>query len=87
MPVNSTALRVTWEEPNFADQNGILQNYFVTYSIMGSALETLVEVGSNEVTLGGLEEFTIYEITVNASTNVGVGPGATVTIRTPVDGK
>ena len=35
------------------------------------------------VVLEGLQEFANYTIRVNASTNVGSGPGSEVTVRTP----
>ncbi len=85
--INSTVLNVTWEEPNFEDQNGILQNYIVTFSIVGSLEETVLEVENTQVILSGLQEFTNYTITVNASTVVGVGPGVTASIRTLADGE
>ena len=86
-PLHSTALRVTWEEPNFEDQNGVLQDYVITYSTVGNAIKMMMTVEITEVILSGLEEFTDYMLMVNASTLVGVGPGAVVTVRTLADGK
>ena len=84
--IYSTALQLSWNEPNAADRNGVLQNYHIFYSIVGSAVEHTVETENTGITLTGLEEYTDYVISVNASTVIGIGPGASVTIRTAADG-
>ena len=86
MFLNSTAIGVQWEEPNPPDQNGVITSYTITYSSQRSRKEQITTT-ETEVVLGGLEEFTLYTIIVNASTTVGTGPGAVTTARTDEDGE
>ncbi len=87
--VNSTSVRVTWNPPSVT--NGLLVSYTVYYSIvnlMNSNVgpEPSVSVDTTQeplsVMLNGLVEFTVYRVTVSASTGAGEGdssPGVTVT--------
>ena len=79
---------MTWEEPNLADQNGVITSYTVTYRSLGAVDEGgRFSTSGTTTTLTDLEEFTQYEITVNASTAIGTGPGADAVHRTLGDGK
>ena len=79
---------MTWEEPDLADQNGVITSYTVTYRSLGAVDEGgRFDTSGTATTLENLEEFTQYEITVNASTAIGTGPGAITTNRTLGDGK
>ena len=81
---SATTLRVTWGPPD--PPNGILLNYTLTYAGPTGDEVTLTTPNMEEV-LMSLEEFTMYIITVRASTSVGMGPPATFSIMTPGAGK
>lgn len=85
-PMNSTSLRVTWDEPTADDQNGIITSYIITYQSLsaGDGIGTS-NTPDTEIILSGLEEFTVYNIIVNASTAVGTGPGVSIMARTQED--
>ena len=80
MAESSTTIAVMWEEVLPIDQNGVI----TMYKVMSTPLETFegtlesdtVNVsGSNmSVVLRGLQEYTNYAISVQASTSVGMGP-------------
>lgn len=78
---------MTWEEPDADARNGIITSYTITYRSLsaGNGMGTR-DTSDTEVVLSGLEEFTVYEIVVNASTAVGTGPGIPTTARTLEDG-
>ena len=75
-----TSLELSWLPPDITEQNGILQDYVVSYNFKGSYIE--LNTSETSIILEDLEEFTIYVITVNASTRIGVGPGASVRATT-----
>ena len=72
---SSTSIFVQWGSVPAADQNGIILRYTVTYAALpnGRPQPKVVDPPANEATLTGLDEFTIYRITVFASTSKGGG--------------
>ncbi len=80
------ALTVTWEPPASATRNGILQDYFISYSdSTGGVVNRTTPL--TEVQLVGLDEFTVYNIAVRASTTAGAGPEALIQGTTLSTGK
>ena len=87
---NSTSIFIRWEEVPEPDQNGVILNYTVTYQVLpsGAALTETVVVPTTNITLGDLDEFTEYSITVFASTIKGAGAtSAPIIVRTDEDSK
>ena len=84
--VTPTSISLSWEAPDVSEQNGVLLNYTIAYSVQS---EPVIErtTPDTEITLRDLEEFTEYDITVSASTAEGVGPVAEITQRTLEDGE
>ena len=79
--VNSTAIRVTWEDP--AIINGQIQNFIVEYTKSDTAGVVLnSSVNINELSLSGLDIYTLYNITVATVTGGGTGDGVTMQKRT-----
>ena len=71
----STSIFVQWDEVSADNQNGIIVNYTVTYteSPNGSSLDVVVIAPKRNIKLVLLKKFTIYSITVFASTSKGGG--------------
>ena len=92
--ISPTIVIVSWNLPNIYHQNGIITEFSLTYKrVEGDTnLRTIiipVVNGTDYVlpALIGLEENTIYVITVRASTALGNGPVATLSVITPRNGK
>ena len=76
--VNSTAVSLTWSEPLLP--HGIITSYMITYNSTGSQIS--VTVNTNSYLISGLDEFTRYTVFIQASTRVGFGPSASLTVTT-----
>ncbi len=76
--MSSTEILVNWTDVLEIDQNGIITEYEVMYEPLmtfGGQLSTsTVNTTNFFTTLGGLEEFVNYSISVRAYTSVGPGP-------------
>ena len=71
-------------------RNGILRDYVVYYTSDAELPMSQWErttTPNNSITLTGLRIFTVYTVSVAASTVAGVGPYDTVEIRTLNDSK
>ncbi|XP_071800264.1 receptor-type tyrosine-protein phosphatase F-like isoform X1 [Asterias amurensis] len=86
--LSSTSLRIEWEAPPEARQNGDITSYKVNYLKLPGDTQTqlMQEVGPSDrsCTLTNLDKWTRYEITVLATTVVGDGP-ASMPIRVQTD--
>ncbi|XP_042605749.1 receptor-type tyrosine-protein phosphatase S isoform X9 [Cyprinus carpio] len=79
---SSTTLMVSWRPPPAESQNGALAGYIVRYAVVGAGAEVntepveepAVSPSSNQIQLQRLEKWTLYRVTVAASTSVGPGP-------------
>ena len=76
--VNSTAVSLTWSEPLLP--HGIIISYKITYNSTGRQIS--VTVNTNSYLISGLDEFTMYTVFIRASTRVGFGPSASLTVTT-----
>ena len=78
--ISDTVIQVAWDEVPSIDQNGIIIQYDVEYSlphISDSQMLVSITVGdfSNlEVNITGLQAHTDYSIRVRAHTSIGAGP-------------
>ena len=85
--LNSTTVNVSWNEPTMP--NGIILSYAVYYSAESNEISLQIDSITNQATyfleLSNLTEFTTYFIRVTASTRIGEGPSANVTVVTDPD--
>ena len=85
--INSTALNFSWEPPCLEDRNGMIRNYTYTYFISKEIMNKSDVTEATSFVLTGLEEYTEYNITVQANTINGSGPGVSTVVWTELDSK
>ena len=89
--LSSTILLVTWYEPTFSEQNGILTKYRVTWrGLERDTEERLEDISVNSTSntsyvLTDLDAYTSYEVNVSSFTSVGAGPTSSTTVTTLQD--
>ena len=89
--LSSTILLVTWYEPPFSEQNGILTKYRVTWrGLERDTEERLEDISVNSTSntsyvLTDLDAYTSYEVNVSSFTSVGAGPTSSTTVTTLQD--
>ncbi|TRY60380.1 hypothetical protein DNTS_025785 [Danionella cerebrum] len=75
---SSTSLLVSWRPPPVQSQNGALSGYTVRYAAVGAGSEWGTEnveaPATEQILLQRLEKWTMYRVSVSASTDVGLGP-------------
>ena len=82
-------MALSWAPP--LTTNGMLTSYHIDYqSASGSGIHdnegVNLPVSTTSYTVTGLEENTLYHLTVSAETSAGRGEGSTVSVRTLPDG-
>ncbi|CAL4068056.1 unnamed protein product [Meganyctiphanes norvegica] len=88
---SSTSLRVTWEPPARDLWNGNILGYYVGYRMHTQSADynfQTVEVGSaygGSSTLTGLQQYTRYEVVVQAFNNKGAGPLSMPSFQTTLE--
>ena len=82
--LNTTSIRVQWEEVPEIDQNGIITFYKVRIDPAQFQNVRYVNVSGSELVLvvGGLQEFVEYNFTISAYTSGGPGPFSVNTTST-----
>ncbi len=81
----STSIELSWAPPT--QSNGIITGYFLTYSTGSGQLSSEnIPASVTSYTVTGLEENTLYQLTVSAENSAGRGEGSTVSVRTLPDG-
>ena len=81
----ATRIKLSWTPPT--ELNGIITEYFLTYSTGSGELSSAnIAASVTSYTVTGLEENTLYQLTVSAETSAGRGEGSTVSVRTLPDG-
>ena len=78
--VNSTTITLSWSEPLLP--HGVITSYTITYNSTGRQISVTVNARDTSYLLSGLDEFTTYDVFIYASTRVGSGPSATLTVTT-----
>ena len=81
--VNATSIRVTWLEPGRV--NGELLYYFVVLFELGTTSRTSMSINTGlatEALVSYLKPFTVYNISVNVTTNGGSTASAATIART-----
>ena len=84
--VNSTSISVSWAPPPDDGHNGIIRRYIIRYSQVDRSGSATVSTTDLSVVIGGLDEYTLYEVNVSAVT-VEEGQSNTVLVRTDSDGE
>ncbi|XP_074612989.1 receptor-type tyrosine-protein phosphatase F-like [Acropora palmata] len=80
--ISSTSIFVQWDEVPAARQNGVILYYTITYRPYSVFCLVNVFAPKTQITLTGLNESTIYWISVSASTIKGHGPARHISIAT-----
>ena len=92
--INSTTIELTWSQP--PTPNGIVIFYNLTYNLSEMIFESSFSVlnsvlvgaeDKNSYVVTGLNEYTIYQFEIFASTRIGPGPSTQATARTHATSK
>ena len=86
----ANSITVAWQPLPGCDQNGVITNYTIAYTIVGNTTFTNTVVGAADrsAVISPLTPFTSYTIKMAASTSVGLGRfGDEVTVQTNEAGK
>ena len=65
---------LTWEDPDVADQNGVIISYEIELTIVTTGQRIQMTSSTTSILLTSLLPFTTYTCRVAASTSVGLGP-------------
>ena len=75
---------MSWSEVPAIDRNGIITQYEVVYEPLETleltTMKMLTNASTFELLLDNLEEYVVYNITVRAGTQVGLGVASTPTL-------
>ena len=80
--INDTILSLAWNLPEESDQNGEIISYNLTCSTDEKDIEIILIADVKEIDLGVYEYGTNYSCSIYASTPVGGGPPASLSIVT-----
>ena len=74
--INSTAIRLSWEEVNCTQRNGTITRYIVQYYIEGGEAVFTVNVpqGIASIIISSLRESSYYYVHIAAINKNGIGP-------------
>ena len=72
--INSTAIRLTWEDVNCTERNGVITGYRVQYNIDGGIQSTINVTAITSTMITGLTKFRLYTVSVAAINTNGIGP-------------
>ena len=79
--INSTALQLGWNLPSLP--NGIIVAYHMEYNRSASDIwESTLYSNTTTLIVAGLDEYTVYNFSLYASTRIGDGPTAVILGRT-----
>ena len=86
----STSIFISWNAPAQEKQNGILRDYVIYYTndaMLPMHMWQTTSTPNTNITLTDLSIFTEYNILVAASTEAGIGPYDSATVKTLSDSK
>ena len=87
MSVNSETISLSWDQPPFDQQNGLIRQYLVNVTELDTGISFLQMSTNTEFTAYSLHPYYSYRFTIAAVT-VGVGPySIPITVQTDEDGK
>ena len=76
-PLTPYSVVALWEPPFISDQNGIITNYTIRWTLTPSEGESEYTTTNTNITVSNLTPHTTYVWTIAASTSVGIGPYST----------
>ena len=81
--ISSTSIRLTWEPPRPADQNGVIQAYNITITeVVTGRMMYFRQGGMNFLfTVNSLHPYYTYQCSIAAET-IGLGPAANISVTT-----
>ena len=86
--INSSSLRLSWDEPPAEEQNGIIVSYSINVTVLESEEQLSFITEGTRFELYNLHPFYTYSVTMAAATVNGTGPYSTVfTVQLPPDGE
>ena len=73
--LNSTSLRVEWNEVECTQRNGIITGYIIQYNILNdnNANEVTADAEATNIVITGLSRFNLYLISIAAMNSIGTG--------------
>ena len=73
--LDSTSIRVEWDEVECTQRNGIIASYVIQYNnINGSSQkEVIANAESTSIVINGLNRFSLYSISIAAVNSIGTG--------------
>ncbi|XP_071953982.1 receptor-type tyrosine-protein phosphatase delta-like isoform X3 [Antedon mediterranea] len=72
--INSTCIKLTWDQPRIEDRNGIITLYTVRRSKASEIWEETIDTNNNYMLFTNLQPSTMYAFQVRAHTKAGSGP-------------
>ena len=72
--INSTTIRLSWEEVNCTERNGVISGYSVQYNIDEGVQSSINVTDITSTVITGLTKFRLYIVSVAAINNNGIGP-------------
>lgn len=86
--INSSSLRLTWEEPPAEQQNGVIISHSISVTVLETEERLSFTVAGTRFELHNLHPFYTYSATIAAATVNGTGPySAVFSIQLPPDGE
>lgn len=86
--INSSSLRLSWDEPPDEEQNGIIVSYSINVTVLESEEQLSFIAEGTRLELYNLHPFYTYSVTMAAATVNGTGPySAAFTVQLPPDGE
>ena len=73
--LNSTSIRLEWDEVECTQRNGIIASYVIQYNnINGSSQkEVTANAEATSIVINGLNRFSLYSISIAAVNSIGTG--------------
>ena len=73
--LNSTSIRVEWNEVECTKRNGIITGYIIQYNIINDSNpnEVTTNAEATSIVITGLSRFNLYSISIAAMNSIGTG--------------
>ena len=85
---SSTSAYLTWNPPNYKEQNGIVIEYVINMTVLETGERFRLTSNATFLEVPTLRPYRTYVCIIAAATSIGLGPfSESVTVETPEDGK
>ena len=73
--LNSTSIRVKWDEVECTQRNGIITGYIIQYNILNDSnpKKVTTDAEATNIVITGLSRFSLYSISIAAMNSIGTG--------------